>query len=116
MFQSAEPPLTTRRPSPTTGRDELGGRDDEVRDEPAGISALSLPSPPPQQLITVVPIDKDAPSSENWFHGRLDRAASERRLREAGKPGGFLLRESERKSGSFVLSYLSLKCNAYHFK
>jgi Ras GTPase-activating protein 1 len=112
MFQSTEPPLTTRRPSPTTGRDEPGGRDDEVRDEPAGISVLSLP----QQLITVVPIDKDAPGSENWFHGRLDRAASERRLREAGKLGGFLLRESERKSGSFVLSYLSLKCNAYHFK
>lgn len=40
------------------------------------------------------------------FHGRLDRQAAEDRLGQAGQPGSFLLRESERKSGSYVLSYL----------
>ncbi len=85
-----------------------------LADETTGISVLSLP--PPLPLINIMPIDKDAPSSDNWFHGRLDREESERRLHEAHQPGGFLLRESERKPGSFVLSYLSLKYNVYHFK
>jgi Ras GTPase-activating protein 1 len=40
------------------------------------------------------------------FHGRLDRQAAEDRLNQTGRPGSFLLRESERKSGSYVLSYL----------
>lgn len=68
------------------------------------------------QMITVVPIDKDAPSSDNWYHGRLERLASEERLKQANIPSAFLLRESERNTGSFVLSYLSLKSEVYHFK
>lgn len=39
------------------------------------------------------------------FHGRLDRQTAEERLSQKGQSGSFLLRESERKSGSFVLSY-----------
>ena len=39
------------------------------------------------------------------FHGRLDRQAAEERLSQKKQFGSFLLRESERKSGSFVLSY-----------
>lgn len=52
----------------------------------------------------------------SWYHGRLSREQSEERLKQSNKPGGFLLRESERKTGSFVLSYLSLKLNVNHFK
>lgn len=70
----------------------------------------------PQQIITVVPIEKDAPTPENWYHGRLDRVVSEERLKLSNKTAGFLVRESERKSGSFVLSYYSLKSSIYHFK
>lgn len=69
-----------------------------------------------QHMITVVPIDKDAPSSDNWYHGRLERLTSEERLKQANVPSAFLLRESERNVGSFVLSYLSLKSDVYHFK
>jgi hypothetical protein len=52
----------------------------------------------------------------SWFHGRLDRKEAEDRLRKASKPGSFLVRESDRRTGSFVLSYLSLKSTIYHFK
>jgi len=42
---------------------------------------------------------------ENWFHGKLNRDESERKLREAGfKPGLFLVRESSSSNGDFVLS------------
>jgi hypothetical protein len=89
----------------------------------SGVMPLPLPLPaapplPPQppQMVTVVPIDKDAPSSDNWYHGRLERLASEERLKQAKLPSAFLLRESERNSGSFVLSYLSLRSDVYHFK
>jgi Ras GTPase-activating protein 1 len=52
----------------------------------------------------------------SWYHGRLDRLASEDRLKQANKQAGFLVRESERKPGSFVLSYFSFKSFIYHFK
>ena len=52
----------------------------------------------------------------SWYHGRLDRILSEERLRLANKPSGFLVRESDRKPGSFVLSYYSFKFQIYHFK
>lgn len=49
------------------------------------------------------------------FHGRLDRQAAEERLNQDGQSGSFLLRESERKSGSYVLSYLG-KNGINHFR
>ena len=53
---------------------------------------------------------------QSWYHGKLDRVKSEERLRQANRPGSFLVRESERKSGSYVLGYFSLNSHIYHFK
>uniref|UniRef100_A0A8B9M9G4 SH2 domain-containing protein n=1 Tax=Accipiter nisus TaxID=211598 RepID=A0A8B9M9G4_9AVES len=50
-----------------------------------------------------------------WYHGKLDRAIAEERLWQAGKPGSYLIRESDRRPGSFVLSFLS-KTNVNHFR
>ncbi|KFW05566.1 Ras GTPase-activating protein 1, partial [Eurypyga helias] len=50
-----------------------------------------------------------------WYHGKLDRTIAEERLRQAGKPGSYLIRESDRRPGSFVLSFLS-KTNVNHFR
>lgn len=49
------------------------------------------------------------------FHGRLDRQTAEDRLSQRGQSGSFLLRESERKSGSFVLSYYG-RAGINHFQ
>lgn len=43
-----------------------------------------------------------------WYHGKLDRSIAEERLLNAGHPGGYLVRESERKPGSYVLSFYSV--------
>ncbi|XP_010213720.1 PREDICTED: ras GTPase-activating protein 1-like, partial [Tinamus guttatus] len=50
-----------------------------------------------------------------WYHGKLDRTIAEERLQQAGKPGSYLIRESDRRPGSFVLSFLS-KANVNHFR
>lgn len=69
-----------------------------------------------QHHMTIVPIEKEAPSSDKWYHGRLDRQRAELILREFSKPGSFLVRESEKSSGSYVLSYLSFTSVIHHFK
>ncbi|EMP41149.1 Ras GTPase-activating protein 1 [Chelonia mydas] len=50
-----------------------------------------------------------------WYHGKLDRTIAEERLRQAGKPGSYLIRESDRRPGSFVLSFLSKTNVVNHF-
>lgn len=50
-----------------------------------------------------------------WYHGRLDRHTTEERLREHGKPGSYFVRESDRKPGSYVLSYLG-RTGINHFR
>lgn len=50
-----------------------------------------------------------------WYHGRLGRQVAEDRLRTAGETGSYLVRESERNKGSYVLSYLG-KNGLTHFK
>lgn len=57
-----------------------------------------------------------------WYHGRLDRVASEERLRSFRNDtsnqqvlGAYLVRESDRKPGSYVLSYLG-KTGINHFR
>ncbi|XP_033611154.1 ras GTPase-activating protein 1 isoform X2 [Cryptotermes secundus] len=47
-----------------------------------------------------------APPENQWYHGRLDRYTAEERLWQAAKMGSYLVRESDRKPGSYVLSYL----------
>ncbi|KAB7502503.1 Ras GTPase-activating protein 1 [Armadillidium nasatum] len=56
-----------------------------------------------------------APPEERWYHGRLDRAQSEERLKQFGKLGSYLIRESDRRPGSYVLSYLG-RSGVSHFK
>ncbi|GAB1609426.1 ras GTPase-activating protein 1-like [Argonauta hians] len=56
-----------------------------------------------------------APSEEEWYHGSLDRRTAEERLRKAGLVGSYLVRESQSKPGSYVLSYLG-KTGLNHFR
>ncbi|KAG8181736.1 hypothetical protein JTE90_028274 [Oedothorax gibbosus] len=53
-----------------------------------------------------VNISLTAPPQTQWYHGRLDRYSAELRLQAASKLGSYLIRESDRKPGSYVLSYL----------
>ncbi|XP_065220436.1 ras GTPase-activating protein 1-like [Planococcus citri] len=56
-----------------------------------------------------------APPDNLWYHGRLDRYLAEERLYQANKVGSYLTRESDRKPGSYVLSYLG-KTGINHFR
>uniref|UniRef100_K1Q407 Ras GTPase-activating protein 1 n=1 Tax=Magallana gigas TaxID=29159 RepID=K1Q407_MAGGI len=60
-------------------------------------------------------ITQTAPPENQWYHGRLGRQVAEDRLRTAGETGSYLVRESERNKGSYVLSYLG-KNGLTHFK
>ncbi|XP_017781849.1 PREDICTED: ras GTPase-activating protein 1 isoform X2 [Nicrophorus vespilloides] len=55
------------------------------------------------------------PSETQWYHGRLDRYQAEERLWSASKLGSYLVRESDRKPGSYVLSYLG-RTGINHFR
>ncbi|KAL6087829.1 hypothetical protein STEG23_009565, partial [Scotinomys teguina] len=54
-------------------------------------------------------------NGRRWYHGKLDRTIAEERLRQAGKSGSYLIRESDRRPGSFVLSFLSQTNVVNHF-
>lgn len=54
--------------------------------------------------------------SFRWYHGKLDRTIAEERLRQARNPGSYLIRESDRRPGSFVLSFLSMTNVVNHFR
>ena len=51
----------------------------------------------------------------SWYHGRLGRAGAEDLLRDQ-EAGSYLVRESESKLGSFVLSYLGHNYKITHFR
>lgn len=68
------------------------GEDEEV--------VLTLTAPPPNQ----------------WYHGKLDRMIAEERLLQARAAGSYLIRESDRRPGSFVLSFLSMTKTVSHFR
>uniref|UniRef100_A0A672P121 Ras GTPase-activating protein 1 n=1 Tax=Sinocyclocheilus grahami TaxID=75366 RepID=A0A672P121_SINGR len=57
-----------------------------------------------------------APPTNQWYHGMLDRTIAEERLRQARGPGSYLIRESDRRPGSFVLSFLSVTNVVNHFR
>ncbi|XP_064903742.1 ras GTPase-activating protein 1 isoform X4 [Columba livia] len=73
----------------------------------------SLDGPEYEEEEVAIPLN--APPTNQWYHGKLDRAIAEERLRQVGKPGSYLIRESDRRPGSFVLSFLS-KINVNHFR
>jgi Ras GTPase-activating protein 1 len=52
----------------------------------------------------------------NCFHGRLSRKESELRLRSSQLLNCYLLRESDRKPLSYVLSYLGSNLEINHFR
>ncbi|KAL8575409.1 hypothetical protein ACOMHN_000025 [Nucella lapillus] len=56
-----------------------------------------------------------APDQKLWYHGRLGRAGAEDLLRDQ-QAGSYLVRESESKLGSFVLSYLGHNFKITHFR
>lgn len=56
-----------------------------------------------------------APPENHWYHGRLSRYAAEERLWQASEMGSYLVRESDRKPGSYVLSYLG-RTGINHFR
>ncbi|KAK3701433.1 hypothetical protein RRG08_015853 [Elysia crispata] len=57
-----------------------------------------------------------APDEKLWYHGRVDRQTAEECLRNSGKVGSYLIRESDSKPGSFVLSYLGHSGPPTHFR
>lgn len=56
-----------------------------------------------------------APPENHWYHGRLSRFSAEERLWQASEMGSYLVRESDRKPGSYVLSYLG-RTGINHFR
>ncbi|XP_041436414.1 ras GTPase-activating protein 1 isoform X1 [Xenopus laevis] len=63
-----------------------------------------------------VEIPLSAPPTNQWYHGKLDRTIAEERLYQAGRTGSYLIRESDRRPGSFVLSFLSKTNVVTHFR
>ncbi|RVE68333.1 hypothetical protein OJAV_G00090660 [Oryzias javanicus] len=61
-------------------------------------------------------LELSAPPTNQWYHGKLDRTIAEERLRQARNPGSYLIRESDRRPGSFVLSFLSVTNVVNHFR
>ncbi|XP_029803358.1 tyrosine-protein phosphatase non-receptor type 11-like isoform X2 [Suricata suricatta] len=53
------------------------------------------------------PLGCQDPISERWYHGHLSGKEAEQLLIEKGRPGTFLVRESQSKPGDFVLSVLT---------
>ncbi|XP_063066091.1 ras GTPase-activating protein 1 [Engraulis encrasicolus] len=78
--------------------DEADGLDGQEYEEEEVVFSLS--APPPNQ----------------WYHGKLDRTMAEERLQQAQAPGSYLIRESDRRPGSFVLSFLSMTNMVNHFR
>uniref|UniRef100_F7A940 RAS p21 protein activator (GTPase activating protein) 1 n=1 Tax=Xenopus tropicalis TaxID=8364 RepID=F7A940_XENTR len=63
-----------------------------------------------------VEIPLSAPPTNQWYHGKLDRTIAEERLYQASRTGSYLIRESDRRPGSFVLSFLSKTNVVTHFR
>lgn len=51
--------------------------------------------------------DLGSVAAPRWYHGHLSGKEAEKLLTEKGKPGSFLVRESQSKPGDFVLSVLT---------
>ncbi|XP_073967228.1 protein tyrosine phosphatase non-receptor type corkscrew [Choristoneura fumiferana] len=50
------------------------------------------------------PLNCADPTTERWYHGQLTAKEAERIMLENGKNGSFLVRESQRQPGDYVLS------------
>ncbi|XP_030747650.1 ras GTPase-activating protein 1-like, partial [Sitophilus oryzae] len=90
--------------SPSTGSD-----DGNEPNEPVGAQAKETEDPDLGDSAHY------APAETLWYHGRLDRYQAEERLWNCNKLGSYLVRESDRKPGSYVLSYLG-RTGMNHFR
>uniref|UniRef100_A0A8C9VJI1 RAS p21 protein activator 1 n=1 Tax=Scleropages formosus TaxID=113540 RepID=A0A8C9VJI1_SCLFO len=79
-----------------------------------GDALESLDGPEYEEEEVLFPLT--APPANQWYHGKLDRTMAEERLRQARTPGSYLIRESDRRPGSFVLSFLSISGAVNHFR
>uniref|UniRef100_A0A8B9SZ03 Ras GTPase-activating protein 1 n=1 Tax=Anas platyrhynchos TaxID=8839 RepID=A0A8B9SZ03_ANAPL len=117
---AAPPPATTEPPEPAAAAAAAFPPLPPPPPPPPPAGALgavdegdSLDGPEYEEEEVAIPLN--APPTNQWYHGKLDRTIAEERLRQAGKPGSYLIRESDRRPGSFVLSFLS-KTNVNHFR
>lgn len=68
-----------------------------------------------QQLPNPEELALSAPARSQWYHGRLDRKGSETRLISSSLLSAYLIRESDRKPGSYVLSFYG-RTGINHFR
>lgn len=101
-----------------SNKDKLGspstGSDDGVPNEPEGVLE-NEPEPEIDEPDNNEERAALAPPETEWYHGRLDRYTAEERLWGAARLGSYLVRESDRKPGSYVLSYLG-RTGINHFR
>lgn len=94
-------------------KDKLGSPSTESEDgNDADTQQTPKPEPEEPDMGDSAP---HAPSETEWYHGRLDRYQAEERLWAASRLGSYLVRESDRKPGSYVLSYLG-RTGINHFR
>lgn len=55
-------------------------------------------------LPLLIPIGSPEPTNERWFHGQMSRKEAEYLTLEKGRPGSYLVRESQSDPGNYVLT------------
>ncbi|XP_077291075.1 RAS p21 protein activator vap isoform X2 [Arctopsyche grandis] len=96
--------------SPSTGSEDGGGPDLADLAADLDLDEVDGPNTNVGEREAIL-----APPESEWYHGRLDRYTAEERLWNASKLGSYLVRESDRKPGSYVLSYLG-RTGINHFR
>ncbi|KAL0821021.1 hypothetical protein ABMA28_005670 [Loxostege sticticalis] len=102
------PPVKDKLGSPSTESEDGGGDIAELTQD-LEIYEANGPSTNGERQAVL------APPETEWYHGRLDRYTAEERLWKAANLGSYLVRESDRKPGSYVLSYLG-RTGINHFR
>ncbi|XP_053405598.1 ras GTPase-activating protein 1-like [Mercenaria mercenaria] len=95
------------RSAPGGNSEEIGAFEGADEDDQGSEHAECVEEMVFQQLV--------APPENQWYHGRLDRRIAEKRLNDRQQLGDYLIRESESKPGSYVLSYFG-KTGINHFR
>jgi len=65
-------------------------------------SVLKDPGGIPLPLL--IPIGSPDPTNERWFHGQMSRKEAEFLILDKGRPGSYLVRESQSDPGNYVLT------------
>nr|XP_023699170.1 ras GTPase-activating protein 1-like isoform X1 [Paramormyrops kingsleyae] len=113
---SPTPESPASAPSPTTGSPDGPGAFPPLPPPPSGSVDEGDGLDGPEYEEEEVAFSLTAPPTDQWYHGKLERGMAEERLRQARTPGSYLVRESERRPGSFVLSFLSVTGAVNHFR